>query len=224
MPFTKAIASKVPPNKKYVTYFDIDGSCEIRISTTTQGSAWRNNNPGNLVKGRFANKYGAIGDDGHFAIFPDEETGRKAKSALLHDKFINYNSVRHMLKGDFDSSGKYIANTGYAPKSDGNNPDQYADQIKERTGLDVDKKKLADFTPEDWTKLIDAMKKKEGWNVGQIIKKDINGKIITPVATQSTLDKKTISKPSQKKLNIKSVPNQDSNNLNKRIYGNLPDF
>jgi hypothetical protein len=224
MPFTKATVAKIPPNKKSVTYYDIDGSIEIRISTTTQGAAWRNNNPGNLVKGPFARRHGAIADDGHFAIFPDEETGKKAKCDLLQGKFIKYKSIRHMLKGDFDRSGNYINNSGYAPKSDGNNPDQYADQIKQRTGLDVDNKKLADFNQEEWTKLIDAMKKKEGWNVGQIIKKDPAGNILTPIATESSIAKQTQNKPTSKKLKTHSVPHQDGHNsLDKRIYGNLPD-
>jgi hypothetical protein len=38
----------------------------------------RNNNPGNIEYGPFAKEHGAIGTDGRFAIFPDEETGFRA--------------------------------------------------------------------------------------------------------------------------------------------------
>jgi hypothetical protein len=43
----------------------------------------RNFNPGNIEAGRFAVAHGAIGSDGRFAIFPDDETGFKAQAALL---------------------------------------------------------------------------------------------------------------------------------------------
>lgn len=43
----------------------------------------RNNNPGNIESGSFANSHGATGTDGRFAIFPDKETGSRAMDALL---------------------------------------------------------------------------------------------------------------------------------------------
>ena len=56
-----------------------DGSVERRSGARN----WRNNNPGNIEYGSFSKKYGAIGGDGRFAIFPSYEVGRKAKEALL---------------------------------------------------------------------------------------------------------------------------------------------
>lgn len=41
--------------------------------------AWRNNNEGNIKRGDFAERHGAIGHDGSFAIFPTVEIGRKQK-------------------------------------------------------------------------------------------------------------------------------------------------
>lgn len=43
----------------------------------------RNNNPGNIKSGSFANRHGATGSDGTFAIFPTPEAGRQAMDALL---------------------------------------------------------------------------------------------------------------------------------------------
>ncbi len=43
----------------------------------------RNNNPGNIEAGRFADAHGAAGSDGRFAIFPSPEAGFGALRALL---------------------------------------------------------------------------------------------------------------------------------------------
>ena len=49
--------------------------------------AWRNNNPGNIEAGSFADRHGAIGGraGGRFAVFPTYEAGRAAKEALLFE-------------------------------------------------------------------------------------------------------------------------------------------
>ena len=54
--------------------------------------AWRNNNPGNIERGEFSRRNGAIGDDGRFAIFPNYNTGRNALENLLKTK--SYQSLR----------------------------------------------------------------------------------------------------------------------------------
>jgi hypothetical protein len=61
-----------------------DGSVEHR----TGARNWRNNNPGNIEYGKLAQQYGAIGTDGRFAIFPDEQSGRNAMKGLLFDSGI----------------------------------------------------------------------------------------------------------------------------------------
>jgi len=172
--------SKIEGGKRTVTYVDDKGNKIVKIGGTV---SWRNNNEGNLkiepwksqaIKDNWARSIGAIGvDQNGFAIFATEEEGRIAKENLLQKKYGDYNSIREMLKGKYDENGNYIPGTGYAPESDGNNPDAYADQIKKWTGLDVDNKKIKDLTPDEMKKLLDAMKRYEGWKPG-------SGYTITP--------------------------------------------
>jgi hypothetical protein len=170
MAFIKAFYS-VTEEGRTVTYVDEAGYREIRIKGSR---SWRNNNPGNT---RGAS--GAIGrDNGRFDIFPDEATGRKAQSELLHGKYGEYESIRQMLKGKFDKAGKYIPGTGYAPESDSNKPDKYADDIRTWQNLDVDNKKLKDLTSEEWESLLDGLRRGEGWSPGTIKRLDPNGKEI----------------------------------------------
>lgn len=64
-----------------VVYEDDDGN---RIVRRGGHRNWRNNNPGNIEFGGFAERYGAIGfDKEKFAIFPDEAMGRQAMRELL---------------------------------------------------------------------------------------------------------------------------------------------
>jgi hypothetical protein len=117
--------------------------------------AWRNNNPGNIIKGSWARRHGAIGDDGKFAIFPDVETGRRAKKTLLTETYGDYESIRKMIRV-------------YAPKLDNNDPEKYADHIKKWAGLDVENTKIKDLKPEEMEKLLDAMQRQEGFQKGTI--------------------------------------------------------
>ena len=80
--YTKAIKKK----GTVVEYYDNKGNKEIKKGGHRN---WRNNNPGNIEMGKYAKKYGAIGDDGRFAIFPTYEIGQKAKSDLI-SKGKNY--------------------------------------------------------------------------------------------------------------------------------------
>ena len=66
-----------------VIYTNADG---IKIKRNGGSAAWRNNNPGNIIKSKFAYANGAIGESGRFAIFPDEETGLRATMNLLRSK------------------------------------------------------------------------------------------------------------------------------------------
>jgi hypothetical protein len=169
MPFIRA-EFRVAKEGRTVIYADEDGYMLARIGGSP---AWRNNNPGNLEYGKFAQRNGAIGSDGRFAIFPDEETGRRAKEALINNNYADC-SIREMLKGVFDQKGKLIK-PGYAPKTDNNDPEEYAEQIKKWTGLDVDKTKVKAFTQEQRTLLFEAMKRKEGTLPGRILHMDPNG-------------------------------------------------
>jgi hypothetical protein len=59
-------------------YVQYDGS--VNVAGTR---SWRDNNPGNIEAGSFADAHGAIGSDGRFAIFPDAGTGMQALVSLL---------------------------------------------------------------------------------------------------------------------------------------------
>src|ERR1035437_814288 len=159
MTFVKA-CQKMNGEKKQIWYEDETGPKKIH----EEGSrSWRNNNPGNL---RFKNP-GSIGmDNDKFSIFPDVETGRNAKIRLLRGKYGEYESIHQMLGGKFDKNGKYINATAYAPKSDKNDPANYAAFIKQKTGLDVESKKISAFTDDEIGKIVLAMRDKEGWTVG----------------------------------------------------------
>jgi len=114
---------------------------------------WRNNNPGNIEYGPFAMKYGAIGSDGRFAIFPTEEQGRMAQDALLKSKNYANLSLSDAIKR-------------YAPSNE-NDPKSYANQIMKATGIDTSKS-YASLTPEEQGKVLDAMKKIEGGRAGTV--------------------------------------------------------
>tara|TARA_R110000868_G_scaffold12098_10_gene58642 strand:- start:100 stop:4542 length:4443 start_codon:yes stop_codon:yes gene_type:complete len=111
---------------------------------------FRNNNPGNMEYGDLAKKYGAVGTDGRFAVFPDYETGRKAQEALL------FNSGVYEGK----TIGSAIAK--YAPLGDGNNdPVAYANNVAAALGVPVDTP-LSALNPEQRNAMLTAMEKQEG--------------------------------------------------------------
>jgi len=74
----------VHSNKK-ITIYHPDGSTETRMDGSR---SWRNNNPGNLIAGTFANQHGAIGNNNGFAVFPDAATGEAASESLLKTNTI----------------------------------------------------------------------------------------------------------------------------------------
>ena len=129
-------------------------SVTIGDQTRTGGDRnWRNNNPGNIEYGPFAIKYGAIGSDGRFAIFPTEEQGRMAQDALLKSKNYANLSLSDAIKR-------------YAPSNE-NDPKSYAKQIMAQTGIDQNMR-YADLTPEQQSRVLDAMKRIEGGRAGTV--------------------------------------------------------
>jgi hypothetical protein len=88
--------------------------------------ACRNNNPGNLRAGP-----GAIGVDSRgIAIFPDYATG---EAALTHQVDLN---IGRGLSLDEFFAGKPGVYPGYAPSSDANNPQNYAQTVAGWLGID----------------------------------------------------------------------------------------
>jgi hypothetical protein len=115
--------------------------------------AWRNNNPGNIEYGPFAQKYGAVGTDGRFAVFPSVEAGRKAQEALLFDS----PSYKNLTVGQ--------AISRYAPPSE-NDSGAYAGRVAQAAGVGLDTR-LSTMGPEQRKAMLDAMAGVEGFKPGQ---------------------------------------------------------
>lgn len=93
-----------------VLYVDEEGREVLREGGSR---SWRNNNPGNIRRGSFAESAGAIGDDGAFAIFPDEESGLGAIVTLLRSASYARLSLRDAIfryaPPAENDSGRYVA-------------------------------------------------------------------------------------------------------------------
>jgi len=139
------------------------------VTETRKGGSrnWRNNNPGNIEFSPFAMKYGAIGSDGRFAIFPSMDMGERAQDALLKSK--NYAELN--LK-------KSIAR--WAPASE-NDPAHYANVIAKESGLDL-KKRYIDLTEAEQKKFRELQTRMEGGKAGEIIPKTpVTAPVAAPV-------------------------------------------
>lgn len=85
----------------------------------------RNNNPGNIQSGSFANQHGAIGSDGDFATFASMQDGIRAATALLHSYAARgYDTIRSII-------------SRWAPGS-ANNTAAYIADVTKRLGLSAD--------------------------------------------------------------------------------------
>ena len=112
----------------------------------------RNNNPGNIEYGPFAQKHGAIGTDGRFAIFPDEETGFRAmKKRLTSGELYNY--------GDITIREAIYK---WAPPFE-NDTENYIKDVVRKTGLN-ENSKIKDLSPDQLDALVKAMASHEGYN------------------------------------------------------------
>lgn len=131
-------------------YIAQNGSKIKRIGGTV---AWRNNNPGNIRKSKFAMANGAVGSTDKWAVFPDEETGLRAITKLLRTQKYNNLSVKDAIHR-------------WAPFSDGNNPENYSRRVSKMTGLSADTK-IYTLNDNDLMKIARAIQTVEGWGVGQ---------------------------------------------------------
>ena len=132
-----------------IVYYDDEGN---PTRTHSGGNIqWRNNNPGNLILTPFTRSMGAIGrDSAGFAIFPDAETGLRAKGALLREgRGYKGKTIAEMmpayagLKDDPDKAKRYIKDIG------------------DFSGLDVNRES-GTFTDEEWDRLNKAIARREG--------------------------------------------------------------
>ena len=118
--------------------------------------SWRTSNPGNIAKGGYADRHGAIGDDGANAIFPDCSTGRAALEALLRDASYSSRTIPAAMKC-------------YAPAPE-NDPAAYSAFILKETGLEPDRK-VSSLTPAEFGKFLAAIQIFEGWKEGKVTRK-----------------------------------------------------
>lgn len=153
------------------------GKGNIRNYSTARGSfqkvggsrAWRNNNEGNLEFGKFAKAHGAIGTDGRFAIFPDEETGRRAKEALIFEsnggKYLANNPLDYGKGIGYRDKTLLQMIAAYAPSGE-NNTRAYRQRVLAAVG--GRNKKMRDYTADERQAIMQAMRKVEGWKAGQV--------------------------------------------------------
>lgn len=148
MAFVKAYPKE--GSSRAVVYEDEKGN----KSVYQHGSrSWRTNNPGNLAKGAYCDRHGAIGDDGENAIFPDLESGLAALQALLKSQGYVNHTISEAMKL-------------YAPYPI-NNPEAYTAFILKNTKL-AKSRTLASLAPEEFAKLLGAIQTFEGWKEGKI--------------------------------------------------------
>jgi RTX calcium-binding nonapeptide repeat (4 copies) len=155
---TDAVAASPGANRYSRIYYSATGKIiEERIGGTV---AWRNNNPGNIMAGSFANAHGAIGSDGIRAIFPTKEVGLLALRSLLNTQSYQSRTL--------DDAVRY-----YAPPSEN---DTASYQAMARTALGLPgNTPFKDLTPEQFEKFIGVILKKEGYTVGtSIIRGDLS--------------------------------------------------
>jgi hypothetical protein len=131
-----------------------------RVVRRSGARNWRNNNPGNIEYGGFAQGKGAISPDPRFSIFPTYEQGRQAKSDLIFTT-SNYK--------DLPISA---AIARYAPAFE-NNTASYARQVISAAAVPADRggpdAKMKDLNKAEQERVLDAMEKVEGFSVGTVI-------------------------------------------------------
>ena len=149
----------VPEPKNSVIYEREDGR---KFCYSKGDPAWRTNNPGNLVPGAISKRNGAIGKYGKFAVFPDYETGHQALLDCLRSTYGEKN-IEQLIKD-------------YAPKYE-NKTDKYLRFLRKKTGV-KDKKKVKDFTPDEFEKLWKAIELMEGAHKGEILECTEKNKIM----------------------------------------------
>ena len=128
---------------------------------------WRNNNPGNIEYGDYALSKGAIPFqhgmnkpqkvEERFAVFPNYETGRQAKSDLIFEG-KNYKDL---------SLDNAIAR--YAPPKE-NDTQAYQTAVKKALGISQEKLQtmtMKDFNQDQRSLILSAMEKQEGYGSGK---------------------------------------------------------
>lgn len=127
-----------------------DGSIEKRSGGTR---AWRNNNPGNIRAGKFADQHGAIGSAGGFAVFPNEAAGKAASEALLRTPTYSKLTI-----------DEAIARRSPSNENDTGRLQGDIHKIGGFTGKEV----VGELNDEQMGRLAEAIKRTEGWKEGTV--------------------------------------------------------
>lgn len=141
-----------------VIYYDDSGKLWLFEGGTR---TWRNQNPGNMVVGKYSRKNGMIGKAGGFAVFPDYSSGHLALLDLLINEYGNFDLVQLMEK--------------FAPPHE-NKTKKYVKFITKQTGV-KESVKIQNYSKSEFKKLWVAIEKFEGWTVGTIKEYSKKGQI-----------------------------------------------
>jgi len=174
---------------------------------------WRNNNPGNIEFGTFAQSMGAVGTDGRFAVFPDMQSGMRAKEELLFGARSNYVNL---------SIADAISR--YAPEKDNNKTQDYIKAVTAATAATRDTK-LNALNPSQRSALLEAINRQEGLRPGDvlqaaeggILKSQPGGTLVN--AAEAGVNEAFVPLPKGKKIpvefgsDIKTLIKSISNNL-----------
>jgi Repeat of unknown function (DUF5648) len=148
-----------------------DPLCRIQSGKTTgyQGWSCQNNNLGNI---RYSSSRNAIitaeggeascGERGGFMVFRDYTIGRNSTKAYLKGIRNNRHSSYLPVCQDGDCTLKEFFSI-YAPASDQNDPESYANHVAEWTGTNADSTTLAWMIDNKFDAFLDAIKRQEGW-------------------------------------------------------------
>lgn len=134
--------------------FNVVEYSDGRMERRSGARNWRNNNPGNIEFGDFARRFGAIGSDGRFAIFPTYAAGRAAKAALIFEG-RNYRDL---------SIAQAI--TRYAPPSE-NNTANYINTVVAAAGVPASTP-MNSLNAAQRQAVLAAMERIEGFRVGRV--------------------------------------------------------
>ena len=132
--------------------YNVVRTADGAIVRQTGQRGWRDNNPGNLDYGPFAQSHGATGTDGREAIFPSRAVGEKAQEDLLFTG-SGYKGL---------TVSQAIAR--YAPPSENNTAAYQSSVLSALGGRDVT---LDQLSPSERAKMMAAMRQVEGSRPGQ---------------------------------------------------------
>jgi hypothetical protein len=149
----RAISAHVNPNSPGEIYYThSDGSRHANIAGSL---TWRANNPGALRSSQLTKRMGEIGMTANgFAIFPDEETGRRAQLALLKTPRYQNKTIAQAINI-------------YAPALDGNNPQSYAAKVARDLMVSVNTF-MRDLSDNQLIQVAATIRRIEGWRPGTV--------------------------------------------------------